>query len=417
VVVAIAFIGTDFNDAPLALLDQLERESAEIQRRLVAQNSPILGAVVLATCNRFEVYFESKDFHGALDFAMQQIATHLGNTPEQLSEQLRVLYGPALVKHIFSVAAGLESMVVGEAEITGQVKRALSIAQNTGVATTEIQKLFQSASSVAKRVISETGLGASGRSIISVALDIATDRIGTLRGKSALIIGTGAYARVSSAALKRLGVKTIYVYSKSGRAESFASSHELVPVLEEDLLTCLTEVDLVVGTSGSPGRVVEEELALRAASKRTSQLVVIDVALSKDIAPEVSNLRGFSVIDLEQLKLLTPKDHTDAVISAEAIVAGEVSNYQSELVSRSMDPVISALRAHVSLWVEAEIESVRKKQGDEIAKGVERSLNRVTNAILHTPTIKAKDLAKDGNQEDYLRAVRLLFDLELGKDA
>lgn len=411
------FIGTDFNQAPLAVLDRLEQSSEQIQRRLVGAHSTIRGAVVLATCNRFEAYFEAPDFHGSLEFAMAQIADELGIEVSEANSMLRVLYGPALTTHIYSVASGLESMVVGEAEITGQVKRALALAQKSGFATAELQKLFQSASAVAKKVISETSLGSSGRSLISVALEIARERLGGLDQKSALIIGTGAYARVSAAALRRMGVSKIYVFSKSGRAKSFATSHELTPVFEPDLFEKLSEVDLVVGTSGSPGHVVDLNVANRLIGAKKRELVLIDVALSKDVSPEVTNLKEFFVIDLEQLRISTPKEHTEAVTQAETLVSEAVAVFEAELTSRSMDPVISALRAHVNLWVEAEIELVRKRQGDEVARGVERSLNRVTNAILHTPTVKAKDLARDGNHEDYLRAVRLLFDLELGKDA
>jgi glutamyl-tRNA reductase len=238
-----------------------------------------------------------------------------------------------------------------------------------------------------------------------------------LVGKSALIIGTGAYSRVVAAALKRIGVFDIRVFSRSGRAKAFAKSHGLVAVTELDFVQCLGEVDLVVSASGTPGTAIDLKIATEVQSIRSSELVVVDVALSKDVAPEVSDLEGVFVIDLEQLKKLVPNEHTQALIKAQEIVAVAVAEFEQDQVSRSMDPIISALRSHVKLWVEAEIESVRKKEGPEVADGVERSLNRVANAILHKPTMKAKDLAKDGNHDDYIKAVRLLFDIELGKDA
>lgn len=413
----LVFIGTDFSDSTLVSLERLQLGAEQFQRRLTTDESPILGAVVLATCNRFEAYFDAPEFHGSLEFAVREIAKVLEIEEEEVTSKFRVLYGPALTRHIYSVAAGLESMVVGEAEITGQVKRALSGAQNEGLVTAELQKLFQSASGVAKKVISETGLGASGRSVISVALEIAQTRLGQLDGKSALIIGTGAYARVTVAALKRAGVGRIFIYSKSGRAKAFSTSHEVEPVGEASLLEVLAEVTLVVGASGTPGHVIDLPVAEKLQQLRRSELVLVDVALSKDVAPEVAALEKFFVIDLEQLKLLAPKQHSESVAAAEQIVSHAVSNFEAALSTRKMDPVISALRAHVNLWVDAEVELVRKKQGDDVAREVERSLNRVTKAILHTPTVKAKDVAKDGNHEDYLRAIRLLFDLELGKDA
>lgn len=414
---ALAFIGTDFHDTPLADLERLERRADQIRDRLIAPDSPLSGAVVLATCNRFEVYFETEAFHGGLDFAIAQVAAELHVAPDTASSLLKVLYGPSLVQHLYSVASGLESMIVGEAEISGQVKRALTHSRSVGQTTSSLERLFQTASAVSKQVTSQTGIGASGRSIVSTALELAQQKIGNLVGKRALIIGTGAYARVVSAALKNLGLANISVFSRSGRARQFALSHELTPVTNEQLDLEMARADLVVSASGSRGFAVDLDLAQRVRLLREGNgLLFIDVALSRDVAPEVELVPGFEIIDLETLRLKAPAEHIDAVISAQEIVREAVTEFENEQKSRAADPVIAALRAHVGLWVEQEVEAVRRKSGPEAAKDVERSLHRVTNAILHTPSVKVKDLAKDGNHDDYLNAVKLLFGLELEND-
>lgn len=414
---ALAFIGTDFHDTPLADLERLERRADQIRDRLIAPDSPLSGAVVLATCNRFEVYFETEAFHGGLDFAIAQVAAELHVAPDTASSLLKVLYGPSLVQHLYSVASGLESMIVGEAEISGQVKRALTHSRSVGQTTSSLERLFQTASAVSKQVSSQTGIGASGRSIVSTALELAQQKIGNLVGKRALIIGTGAYARVVSAALKNLGLANISVFSRSGRARQFALSHELTPVTNEQLDLEMARADLVVSASGSRGFAVDLDLAQRVRLLREGNgLLFIDVALSRDVAPEVELVPGFEIIDLETLRLKAPAEHIDAVISAQEIVREAVTEFENEQKSRAADPVIAALRAHVGLWVEQEVEAVRRKSGPEAAKDVERSLHRVTNAILHTPSVKVKDLAKDGNHDDYLNAVKLLFGLELEND-
>ncbi|BDQ00789.1 glutamyl-tRNA reductase [Aquiluna sp. KACHI24] len=414
---ALAFIGTDFHDTPLADLERLERRADQIRDRLIAPDSPLSGAVVLATCNRFEVYFETEAFHGGLDFAIAQVAAELHVAPDTASSLLKVLYGPSLVQHLYAVASGLESMIVGEAEISGQVKRALTHSRSVGQTTSSLERLFQTASAVSKQVSSQTGIGASGRSIVSTALELAQQKIGNLLGKRALIIGTGAYARVVSAALKNLGLANISVFSRSGRARQFALSHELTPVTNEQLDLEMARADLVVSASGSRGFAVDLDLAQRVRLLREGNgLLFIDVSLSRDVAPEVELVPGFEIIDLETLRLKAPAEHIDAVISAQEIVREAVTEFENEQKSRAADPVIAALRAHVGLWVEQEVEAVRRKSGPEAAKDVERSLHRVTNAILHTPSVKVKDLAKDGNHDDYLNAVKLLFGLELEND-
>lgn len=411
------FVGTDFHDTPLSDLEKLERRAEQITQRLSASDSPLDGVVVLATCNRFEVYFEADSFHDSLDYAIAQVAQELGLSPDAASSLLKVLYGPSLVQHLYSVASGLESLIVGEAEISGQVRRALASSHESGLATSSLQRLFQTALGVSKEVSSQTGIGASGRSVVSAALDLVETKLGPLTGKQALIIGTGAYARVVSAALKRAEVAKIGVYSRSGRQRQFALSHELYPVEAEDFIQELSRADLVVSASGSNGFAIDHDTAIKVSQERSgAPLVIIDVALSRDVAPEVSQIPGFEVIDLELLRQHAPAEHLDAVISAQEIVRRAVEDFDAELRSRLADPVISALRAHIGLWVEQEVESVRRKSGDEAARDVARSLQRVTNAILHTPSVKVKDLAKDGNHEDYLHAVKLLFGLELGSD-
>jgi glutamyl-tRNA reductase len=313
------------------------------------------------------------------------------------------------------VASGLESMIVGEEEISGQVKRSLSQAHRHGYASKNLNHLFQNAATVAKSVTTETGLGASGRSVITTALDVAGEHLKGFEGKKALLIGTGAYSRVVAAALQRMRVEEIYVYSRSGRAEKFSNNHETHPVRKDQLVEVMSEVDLVVSASGAQGFAVDEVLAREVASLRSSQspLILIDVSLSRDVAPEVSGVGGMVVIDLERIKDRAPQEHVDSVLTAREIIHSAVSNFEESMASRTIDPVVAALRAHIGVWVEEEIESVRRKSGNGAADEVQKSLRKVTNAILHAPSVKAKELAIDGNHQDYIRAVRLLFDIDV----
>ena len=413
--VALVYLGTDLHDTPLTDLEQFEASAEKVLTALAPQNSLLEGVVVLATCNRFEIYFEAESFHDSMDYVTSVVASQLGIETSLVSSMLKVLYGDSVPQHLFSVASGLESMIVGEEEISGQVKRALSRAHKLGYASKNLNHLFQNAASVAKSVTSETGLGASGRSVITTALEIAGEHLGGINGKNALLIGTGAYSRVVTAALHRMGVNGIFVYSRSGRAERFSDSHETTPVGKDQLVDVMSAVDLVVSASGTQGFAIDEVIALEVTSQRAEvpPLVLIDVSLSRDLAPTVSSMDGIVVIDLERIKNRAPQEHIDSILTAREIIHNAVSNFEESMASRTIDPVIAALRAHIGVWVEEEIENVRRKSGSGTADEVQKSLRKVTNAILHAPSVKAKELAIGGNHEDYIRAVRLLFDVEV----
>jgi glutamyl-tRNA reductase len=417
--VALVYLGTDFHETSLRELERFEAATDAILASLNTDSSTLDGVVLLATCNRFEIYFEAESFHDSLDFVTARVAEAVGRAPEDVSSGLQVLFGESVPAHLFSVASGLESMIIGEEEIAGQVKRSLSRAQRLGQSSKTLNQLFQTASSAAKSVTTETGLGASGRSVITTALEIAEEHTGGLGGKQALLIGTGAYSRVVASALEKLGLDEVFVYSRAGRAEKFSSTHHTTPIDSASLVETMAQVELVVSASGSTGYAIEEEIALMVSQHRAdkSPLVLIDVALSKDVAPEVSLISGMTVIDLEEIKTRAPQEHIESLATAKSIIDQCVTEFHERLTARSIDPVVSALRAHVGIWVDAEIESVRSRSGDAAAQEVQRSLRKVANAILHTPSVKAKELAIDGNQQEYVQAVRLLFDIEVNDGA
>ncbi|AOY56588.1 glutamyl-tRNA reductase [Candidatus Rhodoluna planktonica] len=416
---ALVYLGTDFRDTALASLEHFERSADEILVALKSDGSPLDGVAVLATCNRFEVYFEASEFHSSVDFASEVIANKLNKTTDEIKGTLKVLYADAVPKHLFSVAAGLSSMIVGEQEIAGQVKRSLGKAHRLGFSSKALNQLFQKASSVAKLVTNTTNLGASGRSVITTALELADKKLQGLSGKTALLVGTGAYSRVSLAAMERQGVEKIYVFSRAGRAEKFAETHHTQPISKADLVETMAKVDLVVCASGNTDPAIDLQLSKEVADLRARRgirqdLILIDVALSRDVEPLVGSVAGMFVIDLEELKQHAPKEHRETIKSAEAIVNAAAAEFEEQSASNSVDLVLAALHAHVGIWVDREVDAVRRKSGDDAAVDVEKSLRRVANALLHAPSVKAKELAMAGNHEDYIRAVKLLFDIQIG---
>ena len=415
-------LGASYNDVPLEQLESLERHTDKIRSALLgsaAASEIISGGVLIGTCNRFEVYLDTDHFHQAVEHTIRVVAETSGLDADYVSKVLHVSNGSSVAQHLYAVASGLESMIVGEGEITGQVKRAFKESQDAGFSSPSLNALFQTAANVAKQVSNKTGLGAAGRSIISAAIDIHEAEHESVQGKQVLIMGTGAYARVIVAALQRAGCHNILVYSSSGRAELFSESHDTCALEPSELGLALAKVDLVITASGGTTHSIDAGLAADAAAARVAEgrgpLSIIDVALHASVAPEVYSISGINVLDLNAIRVKAPQEHAESILQAQDIVAQAVEEFEVEQASRKIDPVISALRAHVGVWVDEEVERVRKRSGDDAAAEVAHSLHRVTNALLHAPTVNGKELAKSGNQADYVQAVKTLFGIDLAQ--
>jgi glutamyl-tRNA reductase len=416
---AIVFLGADFHDAPLSLLEAFEAQADTVRERLCHAPESIHGSIIVATCNRAELYVESDLFHETLDYLIDLIAEVLVERPEVIGKIFRVHYGTSATRHLFAATAGLESMVIGEGEIAAQMRKAMGVAQSLGQLSAELSLLFQRSLQVAKGVWRSTELGNSGRSIIYTALTLSSATLGDVATKKALIVGTGAYARVITAALKRVGIAEIEVYSRSGRAEAFAKSHGITPVSQADLVSSVARAEVIVSASGSSGFAIHKDQVSRALeqSDASTPKVFIDVALSRDVDPEVARLDGCSVINLDMLRLHNPPEHAESIVKAESIIDQETLAFHESLHERSVEPAISALRAHIDARVVTEVEAVRRRAGDATAHEVERALRRVTNSLLHAPVVKGKELARNGRPDDYKDALELLFGLDVGQRA
>lgn len=417
---AVVFLGTDFREARALDLELLETHASQIRINLAAKLELSAGAVVLATCNRFEMYLDSKNLPEAVAIAHAAITEALGEPGIEIAHRLEIRTGDDVVQHLFSVAAGLESMVMGEGEISGQVKRALFEAERHKSTSPEIQRLFQSAFRVSKQVANQTGLGFSVRSIIGEAIKKAAVRMDNLSNTKVLLIGTGSYARVATLALRLTKTRQISVYSRSGRAQKFADTHKLEAVVEDGLLAALVEADLVVGASGRAGFVISLDLALEAQAIRAKlgspPQIFIDVALARDVEPAVAQIPGCELIDLETLAKLQDSGHEEELAQAKNIILASIISYNQSKLERGVDPIISALRHEFGALVSDEVAAVKRRLGDQAALDVERSLMRVTNAILHKPLVKAKTMARTGNHNDYVQAVKLLYSIDLSRN-
>ncbi|KRD43695.1 glutamyl-tRNA reductase [Cellulomonas sp. Root930] len=389
-------------------LDVLERLSSDVQAvasELVGSVASVSGAVVLATCNRFELYLEvddAADTPAALDTAAVAVAGRSGYTAEQVSGHLRVRTGTDAAAHLFSVASGLDSMVVGEREIAGQVRRALTSARRDHTTTSGLESLFQAASRVSRTVESRTGLGATGRSVVGVALDIAEQHLPDWSAVRCVLIGTGSYAGASLAALKARGARDIRVFSASGRAGTFAAARGVRSLpASADLAAEVSDVDLVVACSGAAGAVLGVDALAAARIGTPSSLTVVDLALRHDVDPGVRTLPGVRLVSLHTVAEHAPAEHA-AVRAAHEVVEAAAEAYEADRRVRDWNPAVVAERTRVLGGLEAGLSALPPELRDERA---ERALRRRTRSALHAPTVRAREAARAGDAATYAVAL------------
>lgn len=396
-------LAASHHDLDLDVLERLSSDVNAVASELVGSVASVSGAVVLATCNRFELYLEVDDAAHAPQAraaAAGAVAARSGYTLTQVEDHLRVRTGTEAATHLFSVASGLDSMVVGEREIAGQVRRALTTARRDHTTTSGLESLFQAASRVSRLVESRTGLGATGRSVVGVALDIAQEALPDWSAVRCVLIGTGSYAGASLAALKARGAADIRVYSASGRAGAFAAARGVRSLpASADLAAEVSDVDLVVACSGAAGAVLGVDALAAARTGTSSPLTVVDLALRHDVDPGVRSLPGVRLVSLHTVAERAPAEHA-AVQTAHEVVEAAAEAYEAERRVREWNPAVVAERTRVLGGLEAGLSALEHR--DERA---ERALRRTTRAALHGPTVRAREAARVGDVTAYAAAL------------
>lgn len=388
----------------LDALERLSTGSSSVGRVVVGTCGPVLGAVVISTCNRFELYLDvdvpldGDGVRHATGHVAQLVARASGVDDRTAAGSFTVRTGSDVTEHLFAVASGLDSMVVGEREIAGQVKRALAEAREQDTTSKTLELLFQTASRTSKRVGHETALGAAGRSVVAVGLDLADTDLPPWGSLRAVLIGTGSYAGATIAALRARGCHDIRVYSQSGRAAAFAASHDVVPTA--DLVEVLADADLVVSCSGARGRaaavsvpddaaagglarpeaslghVLDAAAVVRARGRAAAvagdepedrPLVILDLALHRDVDPRVADVEGVLLYDLATLKANAPALAHEVVVQAETIVEDAVRTFEETRLGREADAAVMALLDEAEERVRAEVAATVTRLAGELA--------------------------------------------------
>jgi glutamyl-tRNA reductase len=408
-------VGASYRTADVNTLERLvTAESAvpALLQKLVAQ--PYVGeAVVLSTCNRVEIYAAVTGFHGGLGDICTVLADESGIPATDLAGHLYVHYDEAAVRHCFRVSAGLDSMVVGEAQILGQLRDAYHAATEADSAGRLLHELMQQALRVGKRAHAETGIDRAGQSVVTAALDVAAAHLGDLTGRRALVIGAGAMGALSVATLTRAGVGPLQITNRgAARAARLAEAYGASTVPFEDLDEALRDVDLVVSATAAVEPVLTRDRLTAA-----GPLVVLDLAVPRDVAPDAAGVEGVTVIDIDSLatsrRELPAAADTAAV---EQIVAGEVDHFLGWLRGADIAPTVAALRTRAEDVVAAELQKLYSRRSEfteEQRADVSRTLHRVVQQLLHSPTVRVRRLAAEPGGDQYAALLRELFDLDV----
>lgn len=418
-------VGASYRTTPVATLERLAVAPADLTRtldRLLAQ--PYVGeAVVVSTCNRVEVYAAVTGFHGGLGDICAVLAAQAGCAPNELANRLYVHYDGAAVEHAFRVATGLDSMVIGEAQILGQLRDAYHSASEADATGRLLHELMQQALRVGKRAHSETGIDRAGQSVVTAALDVAAAHLdGGLAGRPALVIGAGAMGALSVATLSRSGVGPLSVTNRGNdRAVRLAASYAATAVPYADLADALTGVDVVVAATASTQPVLTRDLLAAVAAARTGPLVVLDLAVPRDVEPAAADLPGVVVVDIDGLSTALRDGPAAADESAVArIVATEVEAFLAWLRGADVAPTVAALRARADDVVGTELRRLAQRRpdlDDDQRADIARTVHRVVQRLLHSPTVRARQLAAEPGGDQYTALLRELFDLEVPNSA
>jgi glutamyl-tRNA reductase len=416
-------LGVSHKTAPLELRERLsltEGRSVAALRELT-ETGTIGEAAAISTCNRTELYLVVSDPVQAESEALGVLTRKADIPPTELLGHLYSLRGIDASRHLLRVTAGLDSMIVGEAEIQGQVKRAYELALVEGATGPILNRLFRGALAAGGRARNETAIGERGVSIPSVAVEVAQRALGDLSERKVLMIGAGATAELVARALVARGVDTVFVANRHhDRALGLAERFDGEAIRFETLPEQLVEVDVVVSTTNSPHHIIERDgLEQVMAEREARPLVLIDIAVPRDIEPACREVAAVSVYDIDDIQQIVERNagvREAEATRAERIIEDELDRFQRWLASLEVVPTIAAMRERgdeVVRRVLAENENRWENLTDADRARMELMANAIASRILHEPTRRIRRAAGSDEAYQYVSAMRELFGLDV----
>jgi glutamyl-tRNA reductase len=427
--VSVLAVGLSHKSAPVPVLERAALSAEALPKLLqdLHHTGDVAGTFVISTCNRVEIYADVDRFHGSVAAICELLSQYSGIPTQELTGNLYVHYEERAVQHLLNVASGLDSMVVGEGQILGQVRTALNAAREHGTLGRVLGDVGSAALRAGKRAHAETGIDRAGASLVSVGIETAVAALGrpSLTGQRVLVVGAGSMSSLAATTAGRAGASRVTVANRTrGHADRLAAAVGGDTADLAELPAAIAAADLVISCTGASGLVITADLVHQALARRDqARLVFLDLAMPRDVGADVAELPGVTVIGMDELAdagrtAIAVPGITDDVAAVRAIVDEEFDAYRSAAHAAQVTPTVVALRAKAAEVVDAELarlegrlQNVEGFDGhtlDEIA----RTVRRVVDKLLHAPTVRVKELAGSPRGDGYDEALRVLFDLD-----
>jgi glutamyl-tRNA reductase len=433
--VSVLVVGLSHKSAPVATLELAAVGGDALAKLIydVARAEPVAETFVVSTCNRVEVYADVDRFHAGVTAICELLGRHCGVAPADLTQHLYVHYEDRAVNHLLSVTCGLDSMVVGEGQILGQVRGALKLAEELGTVGRVLRDLGRMGLRAGKRVRTETAINYAGASLVSVAVELAAQSLSQerglsqgqglsqglgedqLTGREVLVVGAGSMSALAAATAHRAGAARIVVANRTrGNAERLAVATGATAVDLTELTAAIAAADVVISCTGASGHVITTE-TIEARVDRP--LVLVDLAMPRDVEPEAGQLPGVTLIGMDQLSEHSAVTNMQDLSAVRAIIEEELAAYRLANDAATVAPTVVALRAKAAKVVDAELARLAGRLSVDGLSGhaldeIAQTVRRVVDKLLHAPTVRVKELAGSPGGEEYAAALRVLFDLD-----
>ena len=420
----ILMVGLNHKIAPVEVRERLafgpERVPVVLEQIICDENSGIKEAVLLSTCNRTEVYSCACNSSAGEARLREFLEGHAKFPPERLQRMLYVLQGEAAVEHLMQVAAGLDSLILGENEILGQVRSAAEIAHDAGTTGPFLSALFRYAIQAGKRARSETEIGRGDISVASVVVEMAEQAFGPLDDRTALLIGAGKISAITARALVKAGLRCIMIANRTfEKAQKIAGNLGGTAVHFDMLENVLMQADIVICSTGAPHTVLHADAVAKAQKMRFGRpLLVADLAVPRDADPNIASIPGVQLANIDDLDVIVKTGHpltTSVYQSVETIVREELEEFRQWCNARRCAPVIQALHNKAESIYHAEVEQTLRRLGPlspQQEHMVEAMGKAIANKLLHEPTIRLRELSPDEDPSAYLELVQDLYNIQ-----
>jgi glutamyl-tRNA reductase len=419
--VSVVVVGLSHRTVPLDLLERMSVADSQLPKALASLTKRrfVSEGILLSTCHRVEAYVVAERFHGAAQ-DVRNFLSELGFVaPEEFSDRLYTYVDEAAAAHLFAVSAGLDSVVLGESQILGQVRDAWERARAEGTAGARLSALFRHAVEAGKRARTETAIGRGITSLAHAAVAMATERLGGLEGRRVVVLGAGEMGEGMASALSGAragGGELVLVNRTWERAAALAERVGGRPVPFAELPRELTRADLLLSSTGAPGVVVEEsDLAAATVDRPDRPLLVIDLGMPRNVAPGVGDLPSVTLLDLGDLRAFVDSgldERRKEVARVRTVLADELSRYTADAAAREVAPTVTALRQHAEALRAGELERHRTRLSgldEREQEAVDALTKAIVAKILHEPTVRLKDAAASPRGERLSTAIRDLF--------